>query len=153
MTDDFDDLDPSTLCDRCGEETPVVDTSTGLEAWSEWVGATLCPDCWAEIDGEEAAVATQASVTTNGPEDDSRAAGDRLLASDERVAFLQDIDGIDADGIDLLLTILRTANRLQTSGETATFLQTILETLQAYADIETLAPIIAPAAPNHVAPV
>lgn len=111
MTDDFDDLDPSTLCDRCGEETPVIDTSMGLETWSEWVGATLCPDCWAEIDGEEAAVATMADVTTNGPEDDSRAAKDR------RDAFINVIDGIDADGIEVILEILRTARGLETSAE------------------------------------
>lgn len=50
---DLEDLEPYTVCDRCGEETPVVDTSTGLETWLEWAGATLCPDCWAEVeDGE-----------------------------------------------------------------------------------------------------
>lgn len=143
--DDVDDgeLEEYTVCDRCGEETPVIDTSTGLQSWSEWVGATLCPDCWAEVQDTE----------TNGLLSNFRAAGDRLLASEKRMAFLQDIDGIDADGIKLLLDILRTARGLQTPKETATFFQTILGTLQTYADIEATAPIIARAATAHSTPV
>ena len=50
---DFDDLEPMTLCDRCGLETPVSDTSAGLPHWHEWPEATLCPDCWAEVEDEE----------------------------------------------------------------------------------------------------
>ena len=40
-----------TVCDRCGDETPVMDTSPGLDTWPEWAGATLCPDCWAVVEG------------------------------------------------------------------------------------------------------
>ena len=50
---DIDDLELFMLCDRCGEDTPVVDMSHGLETWSEWAGAMLCPDCWAEVEDEE----------------------------------------------------------------------------------------------------
>ena len=50
---DFDDLEPMTLCDRCGDEVPVSDTSAGLPHWHEWPEATLCPDCWAEVEDEE----------------------------------------------------------------------------------------------------
>lgn len=43
-------MDEMTICDRCGEEIPVTDTSTGI--WPDWDGATLCPDCWAEAEEE-----------------------------------------------------------------------------------------------------
>jgi len=28
-----------------------MDTSPGLDTWPEWAGATLCPDCWAVVEG------------------------------------------------------------------------------------------------------
>lgn len=65
---DFDDLEPMTLCDRCGLETPVSDTSAGLPAWQDWSDATLCPDCWTEVQDAE----------TNGFLSNWRAAGERL---------------------------------------------------------------------------
>lgn len=52
MIDDLETIDPWTVCDRCGDETPVVDTSTGLKTWPAWAGATLCRDCWAEAEDE-----------------------------------------------------------------------------------------------------
>lgn len=51
--EDPDDLESMTLCDRCGEEVPVNDTSAGLSHWFEWPDATLCPDCWVEAEDEE----------------------------------------------------------------------------------------------------
>ena len=51
--EDLDALAPSTICDRCSEEVPLIVTSAGLEAWSDWAGATLCPDCWSEVEADQ----------------------------------------------------------------------------------------------------
>ena len=51
--DDLEAVDPSTICDRCGDDIPLVDTSAGRESWATGAGATLCPDCWAEAEAEE----------------------------------------------------------------------------------------------------
>jgi len=50
--DDLDAIAPSTVCDRCGDEVPLIWTSAGLEDWPAWAGATLCSDCWAEAQDE-----------------------------------------------------------------------------------------------------
>ena len=51
--EDLDDLEPMTLCDRCGDAVPVSDASAGLSHWHAWPDATLCPDCWEDTDIEE----------------------------------------------------------------------------------------------------
>jgi len=40
-----------TICDKCGRSVSVDDA---LDGWDEWDGATLCPDCAAEIAVQEA---------------------------------------------------------------------------------------------------
>lgn len=106
----IDDLEPYTVCDRCGKETFVVDTATGKDHWAEWAGATLCPECWTFLDdldpytvcdrcGQntlEVDTSTDLDTgatlcpdcwaevedeETNGLLSNFRAAGDRLLAS------------------------------------------------------------------------
>lgn len=42
-----------SICDRCGEEHAMIGLSAGLETWHDWAGATLCDDCWAEVEAEE----------------------------------------------------------------------------------------------------
>lgn len=39
-----------TICDRCAIQVPVEITSTPEKG--QWEGATLCPDCYAEVEFE-----------------------------------------------------------------------------------------------------
>lgn len=120
-----DDLEPYTVCDRCGEETPVVDTSTGLEAWSEWAGATVCPDCWAEVQDAE----------TNGLLSNFRAAGDRLLASARPNSILPQLlptlTKLDTTDWDLILEVLTLGRDL---GKDSDFLEECAQAAAAHVD-------------------
>ena len=40
-----------TVCDCCGSELEMMDVCE-ME-YGEWIGAYLCPDCYAEIQSEE----------------------------------------------------------------------------------------------------
>lgn len=51
--DDDDNSDDWTICDRCGYEVTTIYVSAGREDWHDWQGATLCSDCWAEVEDEE----------------------------------------------------------------------------------------------------
>jgi hypothetical protein len=66
--DDLDAIAPSAICDRCGDDMPLLSMSAGLADWPEWAGASLCPDCWAEADdaAEAARVPSQRWNITRG---------------------------------------------------------------------------------------
>ena len=45
---DLDDLEPMTICDRCGSEIPVSEANYAGSELPTWEGATLCNECYAE---------------------------------------------------------------------------------------------------------
>ena len=52
LSDLVDDRYPDSVCDRCGDPVSYIEVSAGLAHWSEWAGATLCPDCWAAVNDD-----------------------------------------------------------------------------------------------------